>query len=79
MGIINKVRKVENSKPELTATAIGDLNSAPSVWLNAMGSIPSMVVIAVTSIGRSRAAAPFTIASPNSIPLFFNRLVTFKS
>ena len=31
IGIINKVRKVEKSNPEATATAMGDRNSAPSV------------------------------------------------
>jgi hypothetical protein len=63
MGITKRVRNVEKSKPDATAMAMGDLSSAPSVWLRAMGSMPRIVVMAVTNIGRTRTAAPSIMAS----------------
>lgn len=53
MGIINKVSKVVAVKPPTTVIAIGALNSDPAEVLNAIGSIPKIVVKAVIKTGLS--------------------------
>lgn len=53
MGMINNVRKVVAVKPPTTVIAMGALNSDPADVLNAMGSIPKIVVKAVINTGLS--------------------------
>lgn len=58
MGMTNRVRKVVAVNPPRTVIAIGARISDPSEVLIAMGSIPTIVVRAVTRTGRSRVAQP---------------------
>ena len=59
---------VENTRPPITASAIGERNSPPAPNASADGIMPAAIAIVVMTIGRARFMPASMIASSRGLP-----------
>src|SRR6185312_9045404 len=61
-------RTVENSRPPMTASAIGERNSPPAPKASALGIMPAIMAMVVITIGRARFMPASIMASSRFLP-----------
>src|SRR5579859_3251701 len=72
-------RTVENSRPPMTASAIGERNSPPAPKASALGIMPAIMAMVVITIGRARFMPASIMASSRFLPAWIASIANSTS